>query len=52
MEIKRLPYVKVYKDITKEWRWQIMGGNGEIVGASSESFKNEQDCKNNLKLTM
>lgn len=31
-----------------EWRWRATSGNGKIVGASSEGFKNKTDCEANL----
>lgn len=33
-----------YKDVRGEWRWRRIAGNGRIVGASSEGYKNRKDC--------
>lgn len=30
----RLPYVEFYEDVASNWRYRIVGGNGEIVMAS------------------
>ena len=35
---------KIYKDEKGEWRWTRTSPNGNIVGASSESYKNKLDC--------
>lgn len=40
-----------YKDESSEWRWRKKSmDNGNIVGASSEGFKNKSDCKDNAKI--
>ncbi|MDL2277203.1 DUF1508 domain-containing protein [Parabacteroides sp. OttesenSCG-928-G07] len=36
-----------YKDRNKEWRWNRIAGNGRIVGASAEGYKNKADCIEN-----
>lgn len=41
MEIAR---VVVYRDQQSEWRWRSVANNNEIIGESSESYKNRQDC--------
>jgi uncharacterized protein YegP (UPF0339 family) len=33
-----------YKDKKKEWRWKRTAGNGRIVGAATEGYKNRLDC--------
>ena len=39
---------EIYKDNANEWRWRRTAStNGNIVGASSEGYKNKQDCINN-----
>ncbi len=37
----------VYKDKRGEFRWRRTASNGEIVGASSESYKSKKDCEAN-----
>lgn len=36
-----------YVDSAGEWRWRLVAPNGEIIGASTEGYKNEADCKAN-----
>lgn len=36
--------------ITRQWRWRVKANNGKIIGASSESFWNKEDCINNARL--
>src|SRR6185295_8306816 len=36
-----------YKDKRGEFRWRRTAANGEIVGASSESYKAKKDCDAN-----
>ena len=38
-----------YKDHQGEWRWRRTASNGRIVGASTEGYKNKQDCIDNAK---
>lgn len=38
-----------YKDGSNEWRWRRIAPNGNIVGASTEGYKNKQDCIANAK---
>ena len=42
--------IHFYKDAAGEWRWTVQAANNEIIGASSEGFKNFLDCKTNLLL--
>lgn len=42
------PKLEIYKDTANEWRWNIKV-NGETIGASSEGYKNRQDCVDNIK---
>ena len=37
----------IYKDKRGEFRWRRTASNGEIVGASSESYKAKKDCEAN-----
>lgn len=37
----------IYKDKRGEFRWRRTAANGEIVGASSESYKAKNDCEAN-----
>lgn len=36
-----------YKDNADEWRWRRTASNGEIVGASTEGYKNLHECEAN-----
>lgn len=38
---------EIYKDNAGEWRWRRTASNGNIVGASTEGYKNKQDCIDN-----
>lgn len=40
---------EIYKDPNGEWRWQCTAPNGEIVGASTESYHNHLDCLENAE---
>lgn len=41
---------EVYKDKRGEFRWRRRSSaNGQIVGASSESYKRKADCEANMK---
>lgn len=40
---------KIYKDVSNEWRWERKSANGNIVGASTEGYKNREDCVANAK---
>ncbi len=40
---------EVYEDKRGEWRWRRKATNGEITGASSESYKEKRDCRANAK---
>jgi uncharacterized protein len=39
--------LEIYKDKSGEFRWRRTAGNGEVVGASSESYKAKKDCEAN-----
>jgi len=39
---------KFYKS-KGEWRWKRVAPNGEIVGASTEGYKNKADCESNAR---
>lgn len=41
--------VTFYKTSPSDWRWRRVAANGRIVGGSTESYKNFQDCKANLE---
>ncbi len=36
-----------YQDRKGEWRWRKRGGNGRIIGASSEGYVARKDCEAN-----
>ncbi|MEM8647452.1 MAG: DUF1508 domain-containing protein [Pseudomonadota bacterium] len=40
---------EVYEDKRGEWRWRRRATNGEITGASSESYKEKRDCMANAR---
>jgi uncharacterized protein YegP (UPF0339 family) len=39
---------EVYQDKRGEWRWRRKATNGQIVGASSESYKAKKDAEANM----
>lgn len=39
----------IYTDRVGEWRWKRVARNGQTVGASSEGYKNKQDCIANAR---
>lgn len=39
--------LEIYKDKRGEFRWRRTAANGEIVGASSESYRAKKDCEAN-----
>jgi uncharacterized protein YegP (UPF0339 family) len=41
---------ELYVDASGEWRWRIIAGNGEIVGASTEGYRRREDCLSNHSL--
>ncbi len=47
--LKVWPTVTIYRDTKEEWRWQIKAANGNIIGASTEGYKNKVDCVDNLR---
>lgn len=38
-----------YKDSAGGWRWRRIASNGKIIGASSQGYKNHQDCVDNAR---
>ena len=40
---------EIYEDKSDEWRWRRTSSNGNIVGSSSEGYKNKSDCKDNAR---
>lgn len=38
-----------YTDARNEWRWRRRAANGEIIGASTEGYKNRSDCEANAR---
>ena len=45
-------YIEFYGDAASEYRWRVVGGNNEKVGASSEGFNAKQNAVDNLKLVV
>lgn len=41
--------VLFYRDPQKEWRWKRTASNGEVVGASTEGYKNFSEAQANLE---
>jgi len=43
--------VEFYQDKSEEseWRWRVTAANGEIIGASTEGYREESYARNNLK---
>ena len=39
--------IVIYTDNAGEWRWTRTATNGNIVGASTEGYKNKSDCVDN-----
>ncbi|MCW5935762.1 MAG: DUF1508 domain-containing protein [Fimbriimonadaceae bacterium] len=40
---------KIYQDSRNEWRWTRYAPNGQIVGASTEGYRNRADCVANAR---
>lgn len=40
---------EIYKGGGGDWRWRRTARNGNIVGSSSEGYKNKSDCIANAK---
>lgn len=38
---------ELYEDAVGEHRWRVVAGNGEIIGASTEGYVNEDDAVRN-----
>ncbi|MDB5591478.1 YegP family protein [Enterovirga sp.] len=38
------------KDNRGEWRWTYYARNGEEIGVSSESYKEERDCDRGIEI--
>lgn len=47
---KRRPGLVYYKDKRGKHRWRLVGGNHEIVGASTQGFASRQKARENAKL--
>ncbi len=43
--------IEFYEDAAHEYRWRLIGGNGEPIAASSEGFDSEQGAIKNARLT-
>lgn len=41
--------VEFYRDADHDWRWRVWGGNSEIVGASSEGYRDRSDAEVNVE---
>jgi uncharacterized protein YegP (UPF0339 family) len=40
---------EIYQDRNLQWRWRRISPNGNIVGASAESYVNRIDCVKNAQ---
>ena len=40
---------EIYQDTSGEWRWRCLASNGKLVGASSQGYKNKEDCLANAR---
>ena len=47
---KRGTRSELYRDVKREWRWRTFAGNNQIIGGSTEGYKNKQDAISNAKL--
>ncbi len=43
--------IEFYEDAGHEFRWRLIGANGEPIAASSEGFDSQQGALKNAKLT-
>lgn len=39
-----------YRDMSRQWRWRLIAGNGRIIANSGESYHNEADCDHAIAL--
>lgn len=46
---KKVYDVVLYKDTKKEWRWRVKAHNGNVIGASTEGYKNKKDMVSNIE---
>ena len=40
---------EIYKDTEEQWRWRRTAPNGNIIGASTQAYKNKADCEGNAR---
>jgi uncharacterized protein YegP (UPF0339 family) len=40
---------EIYKDAENQWRWRRTAPNGNIIGASTQAYKNKADCEGNAR---
>lgn len=40
---------EIYKDAEEHWRWRRIAPNGNIIGASTQAYKNKTDCEGNAR---
>jgi uncharacterized protein YegP (UPF0339 family) len=48
-EMEEKDVFKFYQDAEGEWRWHRIAPNGEIVGATTEGYKNLYEAEENAK---
>lgn len=41
---------QVYEDEGGEWRWRLVAGNGRIIAASGEGYRDKHDCLHGIEL--
>lgn len=44
------PRFEIYSDVEKEWRWRLVGKNGEIV-ATGEGYTRKEDAARGARTT-
>lgn len=48
----QMGHYTIYKDAQTQWRWRYTASNGKIIGVSSESYWNKNDCLAAIGLMM
>lgn len=43
---------EIYEDAKKEFRWRLKAGNGQVIAASGQGYKDKRDCKKGVELIM
>ena len=40
------------KDASRDWRWRLIGKNGEPIANGGEGYRNKEDCRKGISLVM